>query len=262
MKKIHFHILTIFPHIFNSYLSESILKRAQKKKLISVRVHDIRDFTINNSRPKVGSSAPNKNIKSSSGRKTVDDTPYGGGPGMVLKIEPIHRAVCSILKIPNSQLPTSKRSRKKKTRIILFSTRGKKFNSKIAKQLSKYDELIMISGRYEGIDERVAKYIADEEISIGDYILSGGELPALVVLEAVSRFIPGVLGRYESLEDVKGSYPVYTKPEVVEVISSSSRQAMNGRRNKKRKKLSVPKILLSGHHKKIEEWRKTHGSKN
>ena len=132
--------------------------------------------------------------------------------------------------------------------LLIFSIKLpslEKFDAKMAKRLSKYGQLIFICGRYEGVDERVAKYVADEEISIGDFILSGGELPAASVLEAVARFIPGVLGKYESLEELKGSYPVYTRPEIFVT--------------KTKKKLLVPKVLLSGDHKKIEEWRKVNG---
>ncbi len=223
-----FDIITIFPRIFDSYLSESLIKRARQKKLIDVKVHNLRDF------------AETKHIKARrEPRRTVDDKPFGGGPGMVLKIEPIYRAVSRI---------TYHVSRGKKftQRIILFSTRGKKLDAKVARRLSKYDRLILICGRYEGVDERVAKYIADEEISIGDYVLSGGELPALVLVEAVSRYLPGFLGKYESLEEIKGSFPTHTRPEVFKI----------GRR-----KLSVPKVLLSGDHKKIEGWRKNRNSR-
>jgi tRNA (guanine37-N1)-methyltransferase len=207
-----FDIITIFPQILDSYFSESILKRAQDKKLITIKAHNLRNFTLD------------KHHK-------VDDTPYGGGPGMVFKADVIDRAVNKI----------KSKSKKIKSRTILFSLRGKKFDSKIVQRLAKYDQLILICGRYEGVDERVAKYIADEEISIGDFVLSGGELAAGVVVDAVSRFIPGVLGKFESLEEVKGSYPVYTKPEVVK-ISGKNRK--------------VPDVLLSGNHKKINEWRK------
>jgi tRNA (guanine37-N1)-methyltransferase len=202
-----FDIITIFPQIFNFYFNESIIKRAQEKKLVKIKVHNLRDFT---------------NDK----RNSVDDKPYGGGPGMVMMVEPILKAV--------------KKIKKGKTKTILFSTRGKKFDQAMAKRFSKLDNLIMICGRYEGVDERVAKYIADEEVSIGDYVLTGGEIPAMIVVDAVSRFIPGVLGKHESLEEIKGSYPVYTRPESILI-------------NKKKK--VVPEILLSGNHKKIEEWR-------
>lgn len=207
-----FNILTIFPKAFDSYFSESILKRAQKKRLIKINIHNIRDFSKDK-------------------HKKVDDRPYGGGPGMVLQVEPICRAV---------QFVKSKiKNKKSKIKVILFSTRGKKLDNKIAKRLSKCDNLILICGRYEGVDERISDYIADEEISIGDYILSGGELPAMVLTEAVARFVLGVLGKEGSLEEIKGSYPVYTRPDVF-------------------KDWRVPKVLLSGDHKKIEEWRKKH----
>ena len=210
-----FHLITIFPKIFDSYLNESLMKRARGKKILFAEVVNLRDFSHDR-------------------HKKVDDRPFGGGPGMVLQIEPIYRAVQSVKsKIKN------KRS---KTRIILFSTRGKKFDAKIAKQLSRYDDLILICGRYEGVDERVAQHIADEEISIGDYVLSGGELPALVLMESVSRFVPGFIGKVESREEINGSFPTYSRPEVFAP--------------KKGTKWSVPEILLSGDHKKIDEWRK------
>ena len=208
----NFHIITIFPKIFDSYFKESILKRAQEKKLIKIKIHNLRDFTFDK-------------------HKIVDDSPYGGGPGMVLKLEPIYKAVQAITKIQDT------RNKTKKTRTILFSTRGKKFDQKIAQRLAKYKNLILICGRYEGVDERVAKYIADEEISVGDFVLSGGELAAMILTEAVSRFIPGVLGKKESLETIKGSYPVYTRPE-------------------KFKGWKTPKVLLSGNHRLIDAWRK------
>ena len=213
-----FDIITIFPKIFDSYLNESLFKRAREKKLIDVRVHNLRDFTDDR-------------------HNKVDDRPFGGGPGMVIKVQPVEKAI-SRLRSQAAKKPSSR----SKTRIILFSTRGKKFDAKTAKRLSKYKQLIFICGRYEGVDERVAEHIADEEISMGDYVLSGGELPALIVTEAVSRFIPGFLGKEESLEEVNGSFPTYTRPEVF--ISG------------KKKTWVVPKVLLSGNHKKIEEWRR------
>ena len=207
-----FHLITIFPEIFGSYLGESLMKRAREKKILSALAVNLRDFSRDR-------------------HHKVDDRPFGGGPGMVLQIEPVYRAVESI-----------KRKTKKKTRTILFSTRGKKLDAKTAKRLSKFDDLILICGRYEGVDERVAQHVADEEISIGDYVLSGGELPALVLMEAVSRFIPGFLGKVESLEEINGSFPTYSRPEVFIP--------------KKGKKWVVLPILLSGDHKKIAEWRK------
>ncbi len=211
-----FDIITIFPHIFDSYLKESFIKKARDKGIVKIKVHDLRDWSDNK-------------------RRTVDDRPYGGGLGMVLKAEPIFKAVKQIKK-------------KKKTRIILFTPRGKQFNQKKAFQLSKYDNLIFICGRYEGVDERVGKYVADEEISIGEYDLMGGELPAMIVIETISRLIPNVLGKPSFLKErmTKGGgfieYPEYTRPEVF--------------KPQKGKKWKVPKVLLSGHQKKIGEWRK------
>lgn len=224
---ITFNIITIFPEVFDSYLKVSLLGKAQKKRLIKINLVNLRRFATDR-------------------HKTVDDAPFGGGPGMVFKIQPIYKAVQSL------KLKSKSAGRRIKTRTILFSPRGKKFDQKTAKRLSKYDQLILISGRYEGVDERVAEHIAQEEISIGDYILSGGELPALVLIEAVSRHIPGVLGKKESLEDVKGSYPVYTRPAEF-ILKNKSRRP-------EKSALKVPKVLLSGDHKKIDEWRKKHSS--
>jgi len=210
---IRFDIISIFPNIFDSYFKESIIQRAQQKRLIKVKVHNLRKWTKDRHR-------------------IVDDRPFGGGMGMVLKVEPIFKAVSSL--------------KKRKTKVILFTPRGKKFNQKMAYRLSKLNHLILICGRYEGVDERVAKYIADEEISIGDYDLMGGELPAMVVIETISRLIPGVIGKPQLLKEritkEKGfiEYPQYTRPEVF-------------------KKWQVPKVLLSGNHKKIGEWREKHG---
>jgi len=218
---IKFDIVTIFPDIFNSYLSESLISRAQKKKLIKINIHNLRKW------------AKDKH-------KTVDDKPFGGGLGMVLKVEPIYRAVTAL----KSQIPNPK-SQIQKSKIIIFTPRGRKFNQKIAYQFSKLDRMIMICGRYEGVDERVAKHIADIELSIGDYDLMGGELPAMIVIETVSRLIPGVLGKKELLKEritkEKGfiEYAQYTRPEIFN-------------------KWKAPKVLLSGDHKKIEAWRKEH----
>ncbi len=214
-----FHILTIFPDIFSSYFNESILKRAQKSKLIKIKIHNIRDFAKDKHR-------------------TTDDRPFGGGPGMVMKIEPIIRAVGSIFNFKNkiSNL---------KTKIIILSPSGKQFDQKIAREWSKkYEDIVLICGHYEGIDDRVKKILRAEEISVGPYILSGGELAAMVVVDAVSRHIPGVLGKSESLEEKKGSYPVYTRPDIFTY---------------KNKKYSVPQVLLSGNHERISEWRNKYG---
>jgi tRNA (guanine37-N1)-methyltransferase len=217
-----FDLITIFPEMCEPYLKGSILGRAAKKKLIDLRVHDLRTFSKDK-------------------HHRVDDTPYGGGPGMVMQVEPFERALKKI----------KVKSKKKKVRIILTSASGKKFTQKDAKRLSKYDQVIFLCGRYEGVDARVEKHLADESLSIGDYVLTGGELPALVMTDAIARMVPGVLGKSESLEveshTVEGEleYPQYTKPEVYEL-------KVNG----KKLKASVPKVLLSGDHKKIEEWRK------
>lgn len=229
-----FDIITIFPNIFDSYFSESILKRAQKNKLIDIKIHNLRDYTKDK-------------------HKKVDDTPYGGGAGMVLKIEPI----CNCVNAIKSQITRNKtqtnpkfklQTKNYKLRTILFSAKGKKYTQKDAKRLSKYDNIIMICGRYEGVDERVAKNLADEEISIGEYVLTGGEIPAMIVVDSISRLLPGVLGNTESTEEeshsVEGQleFPQYTKPEIY-------------------KNWKVPKVLLSGNHKEIESWRKKN-SKN
>jgi tRNA (guanine37-N1)-methyltransferase len=241
---ITFHIISIFPESFKSYLNTSILGRAQKKKLIKIKIYDIRDF------------AKDKH-------KTVDDKAYGGGPGMVLKAEPIAKAIASV--ISNSkflissakggsasggkQIPKSK-FKKSRLKIILLSPGGKQFNQKIARDLAKkYKNIILICGHYEGIDARLKSVLrvtgyALQDLSIGPYILSSGELAAMVIIDAISRHIPGVLGKIESLEEKKGSYPVYTRPEIFVF---------------KGKKYRVPKVLLTGDHKKISEWRKKYG---
>lgn len=219
-----FDILTIFPKSIEPYFTESLFARARGKGILTAHVHDLRSF-------------------SGERHKKVDDRPFGGGPGMVLQIEPIYRAVQSII----TKLQIINYKKRAKARVILFSTRGKKLDAKTAKRLSKYNQLILICGRYEGVDERVAEHIADEEISIGDYVLSGGELPALVLAEAVSRFLPGFLGTRESLEEIKGSYPVYTRP--------ASFRPQRGTRA-----WNVPPALLSGNHQAIAAWRRTHGA--
>jgi len=194
-----------------------LIARAQKKKLIKINIHNLRKWT-------------------SDVHKTVDDRPYGGGLGMVIKVEPVFRAVSTL----------KSKIKSKKSKIILFTPRGRQFTQSIAHSLSKLDRLILICGRYEGVDERVAKHIADLELSMGPYDLMGGELPAMTVIEAAARLIPGVLGKQELLKEritkEKGfiEYPQYTRPEVF-------------------KKWKVPKVLLSGNHKKIGEWRGKRG---
>ena len=214
-----FHILTIFPEIFDSYFNESILKRAQIKKSIKIKVHNLRDWTKDK-------------------HKTVDDTPYSGGAGMIMMVDPIYRAL-QIIKT------------KKKTKIILLSARGKKWTQGLAQKYTKLDEIIMICGRYEGVDERVSKFV-DEEISIGDYVLTGGEIPAMVIVDSITRLRPGVLGNIDSpiqeshTQPGLVEYPQYTRPEIFKAGKSSYR---------------VPKVLLSGNHKKVEEWKKKHYKK-
>lgn len=220
---VKFDIITIFPDIFSSYLKESLIARAQKKKFIKINVHNLRKWTKD-------------------AHKTVDDRPFGGGLGMVLKVEPIFKAI--------KQIKKNSSAGGKKTKVILFTPRGKKFNQKIAFQLSKLDQVIFICGRYEGVDERVAKNIADMELSIGDYDLMGGELPAMVAIETISRLVPGVLGKQQLLKEritkTGGfiEYAQYTRPEVFSP--------------KKEVKWRVPKVLISGDHKKIEKWKKNH----
>ena len=219
-------IITIFPEIFDFYFKQSLISKAQEKGVVEIKAHQLRDFT---------------NDKHS----TVDDKPFGGGRGMILKFEPIAKAISNL-----SKLKTKNEKLKNKQRVILFSPRGKKFTQKMATNWAKQNQLIFICGRYEAVDERVAKKLATDVVSIGDYVLMGGELPALVVIESVVRLLPGAVGNSESLigERITKTggfleYPQYTRPEVVKI---------NG------KKIRVPKVLLSGNHKKINEWRAKH----
>ncbi|MFY9484616.1 MAG: tRNA (guanosine(37)-N1)-methyltransferase TrmD [Patescibacteria group bacterium] len=211
-----FNIITIFPRAFDSFLKTSLIARGIKKKLISVKVHDLRAWATDR-------------------HKTVDDRPYGGGPGMVIRVDVVDR---SISKIKNQK----SKSGKKKTRVILLEPAGKQFNQKMAERLATYDGLIFVAGHYEGVDERV-RALVDEEISIGDYVLTGGELPAMVIMDTVARHISGFLGKEASLKEETFSYasgileyPQYTRPEV---------------HDKKR----VPTVLLSGNHETIRKWR-------
>jgi tRNA (guanine37-N1)-methyltransferase len=214
-----FHLVTIFPQIFDSYLNESILKRASDKKIVKFKIHNLRDYT---------------NDK----HKTVDDTPYGGGAGMLMKIEPLYKAIVAIKKL-NKKIKPSKR------KVVLMSASGKPWNQKIAKKYSKLDEVVFICGRYEGVDARIKNFI-DEEVSVGDYVLTGGELPALTIIDSITRLIPGVLGNKKSIieeshsEEGVSEYPQYTRPEVFKVGT---------------KKYVVPSILLGGNHKDIKNWR-------
>ena len=215
-----FHIITIFPEMFDSYLDESIIGRAIKEKKISVKFYNPRDFI----------KAPKNNYR------PVDDKPYAGGPGMVMKAEPILRAV-------EKAISTVQKFSKNKILIINFVPSAEKFTTEFAKKVSKkYTDVILICGRYEGIDARVDKILKTKQISIGDYVLTGGEIPAMVLVDCVSRQIEGVLGNFDSREEERvSSSEVYTRPEILKY---------------KNKNYKVPKVLLSGNHKKIEEWKK------
>ncbi len=222
-QSIKFDFLTIFPEMIEPYFSLSILGRAKKSKLIDIKVHQLRDWAVDK-------------------HGHVDDRPFGGGPGMVMRVEPFYNALKKL------KAPFIKGGSKGglKTRIILTSAKGKFFTQKDAQRLSKYDRVIFLCGRYEGVDERVATKLADEELSIGQYVLTGGELASMVMADAIARNIPGVLGKQESLEQESWNtdqteYPQYTRPETF-------------------KNWKVPKVLLSGDHKKIDEWRKASSS--
>ena len=245
----NFHIITLFPDSFSSYLNKSILKRAQKEKKIKFSFYNPRNFA--------------KPTKSQKGKDKpylrVDASPYGGGAGMVLQAEPILEAAGAVLKKITPSIPlTLKGKLENKTKIVIFSAKGKIFNQKMAYDWAKkYKEIIFITGRYEGIDERVKLALKAEEISIGPYVLTDGDVAAMVVSSAVARLLPGVI-KLESLKEESYwnlllkkekdggvgesglEYPHYTRPEVLEY---------------KGKKYRVPKILLSGNHAKITEWR-------
>jgi len=207
-------IITIFPQMFEDVFSHSIIKRAQDKGILEVFIHDLRDYTQDKHRK-------------------VDASPFGGGPGMVMRPEPIFRAVESVL-VPH--IPRDKQ------RVILLSPQGKLLSQSMAKRLIRFRQVILVCGRYEGVDERVRDFLVDEEVSIGDYVLSGGEIPAMVVVDCLTRLLPGVLGdedskKFESFEGGLLDFPQYTRP-------------------RKFRGLEVPRVLLCGDHKKIEAWRR------
>ncbi|MBA4494712.1 tRNA (guanosine(37)-N1)-methyltransferase TrmD [Paenactinomyces guangxiensis] len=207
-----FDVLTLFPEMFQGFLNTSIIKKAYEKGLVETSVINFRDFSTDKHR-------------------TVDDTPYGGGGGMVLKPEPIFEAVDYLVQ----DLPV-------RPPVLLMSPQGEPFTQQKAEELARYSHLIILCGHYEGYDERIREHVATEEISIGDYVLTGGELPAMVVIDSVSRLIPGVLGNENSatLDSFSSGlleYPQYTRPA-----------EYRGYR--------VPDVLLSGHHLRIEQWRR------
>jgi len=204
-------VLTLFPKMFENILGDSILKRAQAKGLVRIDVHNLRDWT-------------------SDSHKTADDKPFGGGAGMVMKIEPVYRALKE-LRAPG----------RRSSKIVLLTPQGKRLDQALVKKMAREKHLVLVCGHYEGVDERV-RDMADEEISIGDYVLTCGELPALVLIDSIVRLVPGVLGHSDSVkqETFEGGlleYPQYTRPADFEGMK-------------------VPDVLLSGNHKKIEEWRK------
>ena len=205
----NFHVLTLFPEVVEAYAQASILGRAQKEKLLKVKAYQLRDY------------AGNKWGK-------VDERPYGGGPGMVLRAEPVIRAVQKI-------------AGRKKAKVLVTSAGGKPLTNAYAKALLKNKDVVIVCGRYEGIDARAIKALKAEEVSVGPYILTGGEVPAMAIIDCAARQIKGVLGKFESLEESRvASHDIYTRPEVLDI---------------KGKKYRVPKVLLSGHHANKDEWR-------
>ena len=212
---VRFDLITLFPRMFDSPLQESIIKKAQQKGLINISVHDLRDYTEDKHR-------------------TTDDYPYGGGSGMVMKVEPIVRAIEAI------------KSASGKTRTILATPQGVAFSQETAQRLSTYSQVLIVCGRYEGIDERIL-YFVDEEISIGDYVLTGGEIAVMVIVDTMARLVPGVVGDMSSvLEDTFSNsllkYPQYTRPS-------------------KFREFEVPKVLVSGNHNKVKKWRRAEALK-
>ncbi|MES2436710.1 MAG: tRNA (guanosine(37)-N1)-methyltransferase TrmD [Patescibacteria group bacterium] len=223
----HFHVITLFPNSFDSYLGESILKRAIEDKKIQVHLYNPRDY----GEKKNGLEA------------RIDRKPYGGGPGMVIQALPVVLALEDAHKKIEKRFKTKKLLGKKpKIKILFFSPSGTQFTTEYAKVAAKkYTDIVMISGRYEGIDARVKKIFKCEDISVGPFVLTGGELPAMIIMDCVARQIEGVLGDINSLEESRAaSADVYTRPEVFEY---------------KKKKYSVPKVLLSGNHGEVEKWR-------
>lgn len=224
----NYHVITLFPSSFDSYLNESIISRAIEDKKIKVSFYNPRDFTDDK-------------------WKRIDQKPYSGGPGMVIQAEPVIKAIESALSkiqpLKASGGRMTKKNKKAKTKIIFFSPGGKEFNTDYAKKTAKkFTDIVLVCGRYEGIDARIKKIFKMEDVSVGNYVLTGGELPAMILVDSISRQVEGVLGNIDSLEENRvASHDVYTRPEVFVY---------------KGKKLRVPKVLLSGNHAKIEEWKK------
>ncbi len=221
-----FHVISLFPESLESYLGASIVKRAKEKGLIDIKYYNPRDFAV----AKDGGRAK------TFAERRVDDRPYGGGPGMVMEALPVIKAIEKALK-PGG----SKGTGRGKSKIIFFSPAGKQFTNQVAESFKKYTDIVLVCGRYEGIDARVKKAFPMTDISVGPYVLTGGELPAMIIIDSVSRRIPGVLGHDTSVEERRVASPdVYTRPESLVY---------------KGKKYKVPKILLSGHHAKMDEWK-------
>lgn len=244
---LHFHIITLFPHSLDSYIQESIISRAQKEKLIKISTYNPRSFV-----------KPTKTqAKNERPYLRVDDKPYGGGPGMVIQAEPILKAIDKALSVA-SGLPiaagvsdkcNSKKAKKKtfkKALVLFLSPSGIQFTNEIAQGYAEeYSDIVIVCGRYEGVDARVKEVFPMVDVSIGPFVTTGGELPALLIMDVISRQIPGVLGNFESREEARvSSSDVYTRPEILKY---------------KGKSYSVPDVLLSGNHKEIDEWRKSQG---
>ena len=243
-------VLTIFPELITSYIGASLLGRATANNLLAIRPVNIRDFSTNK-------------------HKTVDDTPYGGGAGMVMKPEPIYHALMSIGGLPFTKEKIRGKIKKivsgqivKKKHIVLLSPRGRQFTQRIAEEWSTFDELTFVCGRYEGIDQRVVDHMVDEEISVGPYVLAGGELGALIIIEAVARLIPGVLGNPESLaeetfgrQSVEDRLPT-TDGENINLDLETFHEYPQYTKPADFRGWKVPDVLLSGDHKKIDEWRR------
>lgn len=212
-----FDVVTLFPEMFTGPLTQSMVKRAQDKKLVEIRLRDLRQWAVD-------------------ARGSVDDRPYGGGVGMILRVEPVFHALQDIKSAQSVNL---------KSRTVLLDARGKQFTQKMAQGFSELDNLVLICGHYEGVDERIKEYLVDEAISVGPYVLTGGELPAMTIMDSVTRLVPGVLEKPEATkfesfsEELENEleYPQYTRPE-----------EFNG--------WKVPNVLLSGNHEEIKKWRK------